>query len=431
MKKQLLYWLASLLIVSACQKEINVDAVTEDLPKVETGSTQAINDTTYRVSGTVASEGSSAVIARGICWDTLPNPDLTDEHSINGSGLGLFADTLAPLLPGKTYHVRAYATNNAGTAYGADSSFTTPNPFTIYVAGFDANNATEHALLWKNGVVSSYGTDLARATAVVVAPNNDVYLGGSEVSTGPAGYVRYAKYWKNGVETMLGTDFSEVNALALAGNDLYAVGYESVGTANAAAVWKNGVVTHLSDGVNNAVINSIFIQGSDVYLVGSDGYNWKLWKNGVATTLTGIDNASAVFVSGTDVYVAGYAITAGAQDRAVLWKNGVVTDLTDGSFYAQAKSVFVDGSDVYVTGVEADGPALHSLVAKLWKNGTEIILPGDDAEGSAVTVFRGDVYVAGTSNLTGPNQAMLWKNGTPTLLPSSPLMASANALYIR
>src|SRR5690606_16117291 len=39
---------------------------------------------------------------------------------------GAFHSTLANLTPATTYFARAYATNGAGTAYGATVSFTTP-----------------------------------------------------------------------------------------------------------------------------------------------------------------------------------------------------------------------------------------------------------------------------------------------------------------
>ena len=43
----------------------------------------------------------------------------------DGTGSGHFISNLTSLLPGTVYHVRAYATNSAGTAYGADVPFTT------------------------------------------------------------------------------------------------------------------------------------------------------------------------------------------------------------------------------------------------------------------------------------------------------------------
>ena len=63
--------------------------------------------------------------ARGICWDTLHNPTISNSHTIDGSGIGMFTSYMTGLKPNTTYYVRAYATNSEGTAYGNEVTFTT------------------------------------------------------------------------------------------------------------------------------------------------------------------------------------------------------------------------------------------------------------------------------------------------------------------
>ncbi len=75
----------------------------------------------------------------------------------------------------------------------------------------------------------------------------------------------------------------------------------------------------------------------------SSNYTATIWKNGVATTLTGSSVYSAafsVFVSGTDEYVAGFVQT-GTNEVATIWKNGVAISITDGSKEAIAYAIFV------------------------------------------------------------------------------------------
>jgi uncharacterized protein (TIGR02145 family) len=75
--------------------------------------------------GEITSEGNVAVTARGICWAVNANPSITDNVVNIGNGPGMFTTSITSLAPTTTYHVRAWATNSVGTAYGNDISFTT------------------------------------------------------------------------------------------------------------------------------------------------------------------------------------------------------------------------------------------------------------------------------------------------------------------
>jgi len=81
--------------------------------------------TTASSGGIIISDGSYLVTARGICWSTEMNPTILDVYTTDGSGTGLFNSILGGLNTNTLYHVRAYATNAAGTWYGNDVSFTT------------------------------------------------------------------------------------------------------------------------------------------------------------------------------------------------------------------------------------------------------------------------------------------------------------------
>ncbi|MEI6433653.1 MAG: hypothetical protein WCP32_02335 [Bacteroidota bacterium] len=95
------------------------------LPLVSTNSVTNIVQTTATAGGNVTSEGGTAVTTRGVCWDTVNNPDTTRNHVAKGAGPGVYKCTMTGLSLNKTYFVRAYATNSRGTAYGAEKSFIT------------------------------------------------------------------------------------------------------------------------------------------------------------------------------------------------------------------------------------------------------------------------------------------------------------------
>jgi uncharacterized protein (TIGR02145 family) len=95
------------------------------MPTVTTGSVTNITGNSATGGGNVSDDGGSLVTQRGVCWSTSPNPTTANQKTIDGNGTGNFTSNLTNLSNGTTYYVRAYATNQAGTAYGNQTQFTT------------------------------------------------------------------------------------------------------------------------------------------------------------------------------------------------------------------------------------------------------------------------------------------------------------------
>lgn len=102
-----------------------------ELPAVATTAVTEITQTSAVGGGDVTDDGGAEVTARGVCWSISPNPTLDDEYTSDGGGLGDYQSVMDNLIPNTTYYVRAYATNNVGTAYGDELSFTTLDDGTI------------------------------------------------------------------------------------------------------------------------------------------------------------------------------------------------------------------------------------------------------------------------------------------------------------
>jgi len=94
-------------------------------PTVTTTAASSITSNTASSGGNVTSDGGASVTARGVCWNTTANPTISGSKTADGTGTGSFTSSITGLIPGTTYHVRAYATNSVGTGYGTDLSFTT------------------------------------------------------------------------------------------------------------------------------------------------------------------------------------------------------------------------------------------------------------------------------------------------------------------
>ncbi len=103
----------------------DVAFTTDTVPTVTTAAVGDIGLYTASSGGDVTDDGGFAVTVKGVCWSTSPDPTTANNRTLDGSGTGSFTSALTGLTPGTTYHVRAYATNSAGTGYGGDEEFTT------------------------------------------------------------------------------------------------------------------------------------------------------------------------------------------------------------------------------------------------------------------------------------------------------------------
>jgi hypothetical protein len=93
-------------------------------PVVTTAVISGITQTTASGGGNVSSDGGATATVRGVCWNTSSNPTTVNSHTSDGAGTGTFTSFITGLVASTNYHVRAYATNSAGTAYGPDVQFT-------------------------------------------------------------------------------------------------------------------------------------------------------------------------------------------------------------------------------------------------------------------------------------------------------------------
>lgn len=152
-------------------------------PTVTTTAASAVTATTASSGGNVTTMGSDPVTARGVCWSTSSNPTTADSHTSDGTGTGSFTSSLTGLNPGMTYHVRAYASNAAGTAYGNEVTFTTQQPPTVTTQAVTAIAATTATA---NGNITSLGVPDPTAHGVCWDTAGTPTTAGSHTDNGAA-----------------------------------------------------------------------------------------------------------------------------------------------------------------------------------------------------------------------------------------------------
>ena len=96
------------------------------LPTVTT-ITPTISGDNAVTGGNVTSDGGFPITARGVCYGSLPNPDLTStySHTSNGTGTGYFTSQFSLPVGSGVYYVRfinqcqwnyIWSTGNSGSA---------------------------------------------------------------------------------------------------------------------------------------------------------------------------------------------------------------------------------------------------------------------------------------------------------------------------
>jgi len=95
-------------------------------PDVKTGAPGLILINSIAMSADVTDDNGLAIKSRGFCWSaTIPFPTLDDDTLNVGSGDGAYSCMISGLSGQTNYFIRAFATTNKGTAYGASLSVST------------------------------------------------------------------------------------------------------------------------------------------------------------------------------------------------------------------------------------------------------------------------------------------------------------------
>jgi hypothetical protein len=182
--------------------------VTPTIPTVTTTAISGISQTSAISGGNVTSIGSSDVIVRGLCWSISANPTTTDNVTTDGAGIGSFTSNIVGLIAGTTYHVRAYARNSSGIAYGSDRTFATPPPISTT---YEANNSLSGPII--DGQINDSEWSNSNAYNITFTRKD-----GYDTQTGTL-YLQHDGTWLYvGVKTNTDSDWDAYLALKFDGN---------------------------------------------------------------------------------------------------------------------------------------------------------------------------------------------------------------------
>jgi hypothetical protein len=246
----------------------------------------------------------------------------------------------------------------------------------------------------KNGVETllSDGTTRILVTSMFV-DGADVYVAGIEINMETDG--TSAVYWKNTEKHTLSPELyrTRANAIFVSDGQVYVAGDEEdeITGMGMPVYWKNTTKQTLpkDEATNHASAYGIFVKENRIYIAGSEYQTARLWQlttNG-ELKITAMDylpqglEANAVFVSGSDVYVAG----KGTDEKAHYWKNGIIQNLEGNE--GSANSIFVWNNEVHIAGHETKN---NHYSPKYWKNGMGYSLSENDTNGDTFSVFVAD-----------------------------------------
>ncbi len=104
-------------------QKIKVSAPTVNINDAAEETTQ----NSFVIQGELTATGGAEVTSYGHCWALTENPTTANNKTDNGAttSIGFFKSNVTELVPGSSYYVRAYATNQYGTSYSKQIVVTT------------------------------------------------------------------------------------------------------------------------------------------------------------------------------------------------------------------------------------------------------------------------------------------------------------------
>ena len=162
------------------------------LPTLTTIEVTDITVSTARTGGSITSDGRAEVTARGVCWGTSAGPLISGPHTSDGNDIGIFESNLTGLASGTLYYIRAYAINEAGTAYGNEISFSTVAPTVPVLTTREVTNITSSTSVSGGNITSDGGSAITAKGVCWGTTANPVIVNNNNKTNNGTGKENYA-----------------------------------------------------------------------------------------------------------------------------------------------------------------------------------------------------------------------------------------------
>jgi uncharacterized protein (TIGR02145 family) len=159
------------------------------------------------------------VTSRGICWSTSTNPTLANSNSLDAGTSGSYTISISGAVGGTRYYVRSFITNDLGTVYSRQVSFTTsavaPSVTTTAISTITGISAISGGIVTATGgaSITAQGVCWSTTPTPTIAGNKMTNGAGSPFTSNITGlsnettyYVR--AYATNSVGTSYGNEVS-------------------------------------------------------------------------------------------------------------------------------------------------------------------------------------------------------------------------------
>ena len=340
-------------------------------PVVFTSPATSVTVSSAISGGAISSSGGSYITARGVCYNILPNPTMDHQQVVAGSDTGSFTIPITGLMANQTYYTRAFAVNNAGKAYGNETSFTTlsnavlpviqtsgiTNIQTTMATGggnvTDGGGApvTERGVCWNtvpnpviagNRTIDGQGTGAFSSHLAGLAPNTLYYIRAYAKTSAGTGYGNEITFITACAEFVIaGITIATFSDTVCAGTNVVFIAQPVNGGNNPTYSWRiNGIAQAGANGASFSVVpgnNDIItcVMTSDLNCV----QNNSVTSNAVSVKVRPSLPVSAFIFASQNPSIAGTALTFqalgvnGGQDPVFLWKVNNSTAGTDSSIF--------------------------------------------------------------------------------------------------